>query len=142
MFPRHLICKVFSLLMSCCVTGQVSAPYRRTYISVVRKTHILVALPRLWLLKTFLLLGTLYQPSQASLQLLSLLWHSDPPHSQVRERLHFLQCLAPQCDGWLKLVPYLSVLTLLFNCENLGLAHTDLHAPPGTGSVQDIQHVL
>ena len=30
---RHLIWKVFSLLRSCCVTGQVSAPHRRTDVT-------------------------------------------------------------------------------------------------------------
>ena len=73
--------------------------------------------------------GTLCQPSQAPLQLLSLPWHSDSPQCPGKRKTPLPPVLGPQCNGWL--VPYLSVLTMLFNCEDLGLADIDLHAPPG-----------
>ena len=48
---RCLIWKVVSFRMSFCITGHVSAPYRRTSITIVLKTCTLVALLRFWLLK-------------------------------------------------------------------------------------------
>ena len=41
---KHLIWNVFSFRMSCLVTGQVSAPYKRTDITKVRKACILVVM--------------------------------------------------------------------------------------------------
>ena len=55
MSRRCLIWKVVNFPMSLLVTGQVSAPYNRTNITRVRNAHILVALKRFWLRKTFLL---------------------------------------------------------------------------------------
>ena len=142
MSRRHLIWKVFSLLMSCCITGQVSALYRKTDITICLENSHFGGLAEVTAPEDF--------PPPHLVHFASLL----EPHcnfflylgtltlltAQIRERVHFFQGLTPQCDGWL--VPYLSVLTLLFNCEDFGLACTDLHALPGTGSAQDIQHVL
>ena len=55
MSRRHLIWNVFSFLMSCWVTGHVSAPYKRTDITMVRNTCTLVGQLRFWFLKTFCL---------------------------------------------------------------------------------------
>ena len=50
---RHLMWKVFSFLISCCVAGHVSAPYRRIDITRVRNARSLVVLLRLRLRNTF-----------------------------------------------------------------------------------------
>ena len=90
-----------------------------------------MALLGLQLLKTFLLY--LWYTLQAFLSLLllpSLSSHTGSTSSTVWP-------YSVTDDCFLTLV-----LTLFFNCEDLRLAHTDLHALLGTGSVQYIQHVL
>ena len=84
---NHLIWNVFSFRMSCWVTGQVSALYKRTDITKVRKARILVVmlmfLHRVPFFSTF---DTLDQPSLASLRSPFSPCLTDPPHFQDRER--------------------------------------------------------
>ena len=78
---------------------QVSALYRRA--DIVRKTLILVALPRLKHLKTFLLQiwYTLLAFSSLTATSFSIPWHSDQPHCLGKKMTPLPPVLAPQCGG-------------------------------------------
>ena len=87
MSRRHLIWNVFSFLMSCWVTGHVSAPYKWTDITMVRNACTLVGQLRFRFLKISASISdTLCWPSRVSLLLLSPPLLSVPTHCPGRRR--------------------------------------------------------
>ena len=131
MSRRHLMWKVLSFLMSCCVTGHASAPCRGIGITNVRRTRSLVVLLRLRLRNTFHLHIWYTVPAFFSVTITSLSTLLVWPTSTG---FHFLQLLVFEFQWWL--------VVCHTHCEDLCPLPIDVHAPSLTCLVQGGNHML
>ena len=80
---KHYIWNVFNFWISCCVTAQVSAPYKRTDMTRVQKVHILVVILMFLLQNSFLL----------------HIWHTLPATSSRDFLLHLSSQIGNDCTS-------------------------------------------